>query len=140
MAARRKVVLVAGDGANPHREKSAVVGEWVAQAGHHLLTGGGGGVMAAVTETFVESAGREGVALGIIPGGAIERNGRFEYRTKGSAYPNNSVDVAVFTHLLGEDPESHQSRNHINVLSADLVIALPGGSGTYAEIQLGKRY
>jgi predicted Rossmann-fold nucleotide-binding protein len=32
------------------------------------------------------------------------------------------------------------SRNHINVLSADAVVALPGGAGTRSEIDLAKRY
>jgi uncharacterized protein (TIGR00725 family) len=137
---RRKVVAVVGDGANPYREKSRLVGEWIAQSGYHLLTGGGGGVMAAVTESFVESYGREGIAVGIIPGSVRTQNGRTEYQTKGSAYPNYSVEIAVFTHLPGEDPEGERSRNHINVLSADLVVALPGGVGTHAEIQLAKRY
>merc|ERR1711924_582440 len=32
------------------------------------------------------------------------------------------------------------SRNHICVLSADVVVALPGGAGTASEIQLAKQY
>ncbi len=32
------------------------------------------------------------------------------------------------------------SRNHINVLSSDVVIALPGGPGTAGEVQLALRY
>ena len=47
MTVRRKIVTVIGDGANRYRDRSAVVGEWIAQSGYHLLTGGGGGVMAA---------------------------------------------------------------------------------------------
>src|SRR5437773_1233495 len=140
MDSRQKVVAVVGDGTNPYHERSAVIAEWIAQSGYHLLTGGGGGVMAAVTEAFVECAGREGIAVGIIPGSVTSRNGRVEYRTKGAAYPNDAVERAVFTHLPGEDPEGERSRNHINVLSADLIVALPGGVGTHAEIQLAKRY
>lgn len=140
MDGRRKVVAVVGDGSNPYRDKSAVVAEWIAQSGFHLLTGGGGGVMAAVTEAYVECVGRKGIALGVIPGSATAKNDRLEYRTKSPAYPNYSVELAVFTHLPGEDPEGERSRNHINVLSADLVVALPGGPGTHAEIQLAKRY
>jgi uncharacterized protein (TIGR00725 family) len=140
MNLRRKVVAVVGDGTNPHREKSILVGEWIAQSGYHLLTGGGNGVMKATTESFVDSVDREGLAFGIIPGTASANGHRLEYRTKGAAYPNDAVEVAVFTHLPGEDPEGERSRNHINVLSADLVVALPGGSGTHAEIQLAKRY
>ena len=32
------------------------------------------------------------------------------------------------------------SRNHINVLSADAILALPGGSGTASEVELAVRY
>ena len=32
------------------------------------------------------------------------------------------------------------SRNHLNVLSADVVIALPGGPGTASEVTLALRY
>ena len=39
--------------------------------------------------------------------------------------------------LSGEDPSS---RNHINVLSSDLLIALPGGHGTASEVRLALRY
>src|SRR5215510_8517893 len=137
---RRHVIAVVGDGANSYRDRSSMLGEWIAQSGYHLLTGGGGGVIAAVTESFVASVGREGIAVGIIPGTVTARQRSLIYRTKGSAYPNQSVEVAVFTHLPGEDPESERSRNHINILSADLVVALPGGVGTHAEIQLAKRY
>src|SRR5262249_49177719 len=83
---------------------------------------------------------RAGIAIGIIPGATAPRGAGLEYHTKGAAYPNHFVDVAVFTHLPGEDPEGERSRNHINVLSADLIVALPGGAGTHAEIQLAKRY
>ena len=32
------------------------------------------------------------------------------------------------------------SRNHINILSSDVVIALPGGLGTASEVVLAKSY
>ena len=37
----------------------------------------------------------------------------------------------------GSDP---LSRNHINALSADLVVILPGGAGTLSELQLAWEY
>ena len=33
-----------------------------------------------------------------------------------------------------------QSRNHINILTSDLVILLPGGEGTASEAELAVRY
>src|SRR5690242_10780562 len=98
---RRKVVAVVGDGAQAHRDRCVVIGEWIAQSGYHLLTGGGGGVMAAVTESFVASTGREGLAVGIIPGIVTAAENGLVYRTKGNAYPNRSVEIAIFTHLPG---------------------------------------
>ena len=137
---RRSVVAVVGDGTQAFPDKSIWVAEWVAQSGCHLLTGGGGGVMEATTEAFCGSMGRQGVAIGVIPGRIEARGDRLLYRTKGSAYPNEFVELAIFTHLAGDDPEGDRSRNHINILSADLVIALPGGRGTHAEIQLARKY
>ena len=95
--------------------------------------------MAAVSEAFTKNPARRGVAIGIIPG-----NQRGMTR---AGYPNQWVDVVVRTHLHGlanpdesgeADPTGIYSRNHINVLSADLVIALPGGDGTFAEMTLAR--
>ena len=48
----------------------------------------------------------------------------------------------MFTHLhmsghSGTDP---MSRNHINVLSSNVLVALPGGAGTASEVSLALRY
>lgn len=32
------------------------------------------------------------------------------------------------------------SRNHINILSSELIVALPGGPGTLSEVQLAQIY
>ena len=32
------------------------------------------------------------------------------------------------------------SRNHINVLSSDVIVALPGDAGTLSEVELAVRY
>ncbi len=52
------------------------------------------------------------------------------------------MEIAIATHLplsgaQGEDP---LSRNHINILSADMIVALPGGAGTLSEVRLAQRY
>ena len=90
--------------------------------------------MAAVSRAFVETPDRIGQCLGIIPGdvSGIAPDG----------YPNPWVEIVIRTHLpargsLGNDP---MSRNHLNVLSAAVLIALPGASGTQSEIELAARY
>ena len=51
---RLSIVGVMGSGTAPHAERARSVGQWLAQQGVHLLTGGGGGVMEAVSQAFFE--------------------------------------------------------------------------------------
>lgn len=95
----------------------------------NLLSGGGGGMMLAVCRGFASSTSRIGKVIGVIPG-PLPREG----------YPNSFVEILIRTHLPGHDPLAETSRNHINVLSSDAVIALPGGPGTSAEVELARRY
>eukprot|EP00928_Gymnodinium_smaydae_P067676 TRINITY_DN50684_c0_g1_i1.p1 TRINITY_DN50684_c0_g1~~TRINITY_DN50684_c0_g1_i1.p1 ORF type:complete len:330 (+),score=26.57 TRINITY_DN50684_c0_g1_i1:50-991(+) len=57
-------------------------------------------------------------------------------------YPNEYTDVALRTHLpsSGSAGLSALSRNHITVLSANVVVALPGGPGTASEVELAIRH
>jgi uncharacterized protein (TIGR00725 family) len=113
------------------------LGRWLAGAGVHLLTGGGVGTMEAVSRAFAEGHPRAGLVIGVLPadlpdGIVVPRAG----------YPNPSVELAIFTHLplsgiTGTDP---RSRNHINILSSDVVIVLPGNEGTESEMTLAVRY
>jgi uncharacterized protein (TIGR00725 family) len=118
-----------GSGVDEWIERADPLGRLLADLGVHLLTGGGGGVMAAVTRAFVESPDRRGLAIGVLP-------------AAGRGYPNEWVEIPIATHLplsgaKGEDP---RSRNHINVLSCDAIVALPGGAGTLSEVRLALRY
>ena len=61
------IVGVMGSSQKSHKERAQRVGEWVAQVGYHLLTGGGSGVMLSVTQAFVSVPQRKGLAIGIIP-------------------------------------------------------------------------
>ncbi|MCE2484701.1 MAG: hypothetical protein J4F42_04265 [Desulfurellaceae bacterium] len=137
MATRLPIVGVMGSGSQPHAVRARQVGSWLAQAGVHLLTGGGRGVMAAVSQTFAETAGRRGLVIGIIPSATDELLA--EPKT---GYPNPWVEIPIYTHLSlsGERGTEPLSRNHINILSADVVIALPGGAGTASEVALALRY
>jgi predicted Rossmann-fold nucleotide-binding protein len=117
------------------------VGRLVADLGCDLLTGAGGGTMAEVSRAFCErrdELGSSSLAIGIVPGGP---DGERRYATR-SGYPNPWVELAIYTHLprSGDDGRDALSRNHINVLSADAVVALPGGPGTQSEIDLARHY
>src|SRR4029077_2771223 len=101
-----------------------------------LLTGGGAGVMEAVSEAFARVPGRVGLAIGVLKA-MLDAQGRVGPRT-----PNPFVDIAIRTQLplSGDEGTAPLSRNHINVLSADLVVGLPGGGGTRSEMELALRY
>ena len=137
LASRLPVVGVMGSGREPHTERARRVGEWIARAGYHLLTGGGRGVMAAVTEAFVGVPARRGLAIGILPAAAGGSPGAAR-----PGYPNPWVEIAVRTHLdqVGAHGSGPASRNHLNVLSSDVVIILPGSAGTASEARLAVHY
>jgi predicted Rossmann-fold nucleotide-binding protein len=144
---RRPIVAVIGSGrtADPHCEE---IGRLVAALGANLLTGGGRGVMEAVSRAFFETSPRDGLVIGVIPAEvdplqALERREptAVDYRPP-DGYPNPWVEVAIYTHLPDSGPEGTlgTSRNHINVLSADAIVALPGEAGTESEMWLATRY
>lgn len=91
--------------------------------------------MASVSRAFFDVPGRRGLVLGVVPGDG----------TSGEpppGYPNEWVEIVVRTHLplSGEHGAEPMSRNHLNVLSSDVVVALPGGPGTCSEVELALRY
>jgi predicted Rossmann-fold nucleotide-binding protein len=126
-----------GSSTNAFEDLAAPLGRWLASIGVNLLTGGGVGTMESVSRAFAGVQPRVGVVIGVLPadlpdGIAVPRPG----------YPNPSVELAIFTHLplsgiTGTDP---RSRNHINILSSDVVIVLPGNEGTESEVTLAVRY
>ena len=134
---RRPVAGVMGSSTRAFEDLAVPLGRWLASAGVHLLTGGGVGTMEAVSRAFADVQPRAGLVVGVLPadlpdGIAVPRAG----------YPNPSVEIAIFTHLplsgiTGTDP---RSRNHINILSSDVVIVLPGNEGTESEMTLAVRY
>jgi len=135
MTRRLPVVGVLGSGDEAHTDKAEAIGRWLATLDVHLLTGAGKGVMEVVSRAFQAVPDRVGLVVGIAPCGddpAVPQPG----------YPNPFVELAILTHLplsgiSGTDP---MSRNHINVLSSNVLIALPGGAGTSSEVALAVRY
>ncbi len=134
---RLPIVGVIGSGKQEHRERAVPLGSWLATQSVHLLTGAGQGVMAAVSGAFAQTPERKGLVLGIVPCTAED-----EPEIPKPGYPNQWVEVPIRTHLhlSGEQGRDVRSRNHIVVLTASLLIALPGGSGTTSEVQLAVRY
>jgi predicted Rossmann-fold nucleotide-binding protein len=92
--------------------------------------------MAGVSHSFSETPGREGRVIGILPAHPDD-----PMRTP-TGYSNPWVEIAVRTHLAGRGTggEGPDSRNHLVVLSSDVVVALPGGDGTLSELRLAARY
>lgn len=126
----RPLVAVLGSGTEEHAELSIPLGLWLGQNGYDLLTGGGCGVMAAVCKAFASVSNRRGMSIGILPAGPTPR------------YPNPWLDFVIQTHLpkRGVDGADMLSRNHINVLSAAVAVALPGQAGTRTEVLLALQY
>lgn len=134
---RLPIVGVMGSGSSDGGVAARDLGQLLARLGVHLLTGGGGGVMAAVSEAFCGEPDRAGLAIGILP--CTEGDPACAPKP---GYPNAWVEVPIRTHLplSGEEGMDIRSRNHINVLTPDAVIALPGGAGTRSEIALARHY
>lgn len=147
---RLPVVGVMGSGAHGHEDLAAPLGIWLARRHVHLLTGGGRGVMEAVSRAFHGVADRRGLVIGILPTAqapeAETGPGRAVVPPATLAtpdgYPNPWVELEIRTHLyaLGLRGTDIDSRNHVNVLSSDVVVALPGGPGTASEVALAVRY
>ncbi len=91
--------------------------------------------MAAVSESFHDTPNRRGLVIGVLP--CDESLGRPR-----DGYPNQWVEIPVLTHLpLGGDRGTEpMSRNHINILTSDVIVALPGDAGTGSEVRLAVRY
>lgn len=136
-SSRLPIVGVMGSGTEPHRDRADALGLWLATQDVHLLTGGGGGVMEAVCRAFHSVNERTGKIVGILPG-AVE-NGR--YRPM-AGYPNPWIEIPIHTHLplSGLQGTEPASRNHINILTATVIVALPGSHGTASEVRLALQY
>ncbi len=134
---RLPIVGVMGSSNDTYAARTHELGAWLARQDVHLLTGAGAGVMAAVSEAFHDVAGRRGRVIGIVPG----ESGESGYEAK-SGYPNPWVEIPIFTHLplTGIQGSALMSRNHINILTSDVIVALPGGAGTASEVTLAVRY
>ncbi|HHW28465.1 MAG TPA: TIGR00725 family protein [Syntrophomonadaceae bacterium] len=111
------IVGVMGGGEGVSRKTAEMayqLGKLLANEGWVLLCGGrAAGVMEASAKGAKEAGG---LTVGILPG-----------RDKSMA--SRYIDIAICTGM-------GDGRNYINVLSSDIVVALPGRAGTISEIAL----
>lgn len=133
----KNTVGVVGSGTDERDDLARGVGELLARLGVNLLTGGGRGVMRSVGRAFTRARRRRGICIGIIPCESERERAKPK-----NGYPNEFVELAIYTHLplSGERGHDDLSRNHINVLSCAAVVALPGGAGTISEVELALGY
>lgn len=108
-------VMGGGDELSPEIYRLAYrLGELIAKEGWVLLNGGRpAGVMEASAKGTRENGG---MTVGVLPG-------------KDGGAASEYIDVVISTGM-------GDGRNYINVLSSDIVVALPGKAGTFSEIAL----
>lgn len=114
LLARRPQVTVIGnsEASSAATQAAEQVGCMLARLGCTVITGGGAGVMEAVSRGVRLAGG--GPTIGILPGSSLR---------DGNAY----LDVVIPT-------GAGYARNMTNVLSADVVIVIGGATGTLSEM------
>lgn len=131
-----------GSGTLELTELAEASGRAVAESGHHLLTGAGGGVMLAAARAYVAHPMRKGLSLGIVRARSLPELAGSSRRWTARGTVNPYIELPIRTHLpeSGRNGKDLLSRNHINVLTADVVVVLPGGNGTRSELELSIEY
>ncbi|MDX1922479.1 MAG: DNA-binding protein [Alphaproteobacteria bacterium] len=131
------IIGVMGASKARHDELTQPLGSAIAKAGYHLLTGGGTGVMEAVSQSFTATQPRKGLCIGVIPMSGVGD----AYKVMPD-YPNPYVELPIQSHLGiydGHDPQQI-SRNYINILTSHVVVICPGSKGTRNELSLAQQF
>ena len=137
MIERKPIIGVMGSHEVSWDEFAEPVGQLIADHDYRLLTGAGGGVMTAVAKAFCETPGRQGVSLGVVPTVAYEGG-----RVAREEYPNPYIELPIFVPLdkKAEGDKNPYSRNHVNVMTSNALVILPGDHGTRNEVSLAIQY
>jgi uncharacterized protein (TIGR00725 family) len=117
MSRRKQVVVIGSSDETENLYEAIEIGRFIADQGYVLITGGRGDVMEAVSRGAAENAG---TVIGILPGENIDSANRY-------------CSVVIPTGL-------GFARNAVNVLSADVVVAIGGKSGTLTELAYARLY
>ena len=113
----KQVVVIGSSAETAHGDMARAIGSFIARNGWTLITGGRGGVMEAASRGAHEAGG---IVIGILPG-----------ESPGGANP---YCTAVIPTGMGF------ARNAINVLSADVIVAIAGSWGTLSELAYAQVY
>lgn len=134
---RKPIIGVMGSHEKEWEALATPIGRLIADHDYRLLTGAGGGVMTAVARAFCETEGRGGVSLGIIP--TVDYDGSFVARDE---YPNPYIELPIFVPLdkKAVSDNNPYSRNHVNVMTSNALVILPGSHGTRNEVSLAIQY
>ncbi len=136
---RLPIVGVMGSSEISWDEYAVPLGHWLATLPVHLLTGGGKGVMTSVAQAFTSITPRQGLSIGCLP--TERENDLFICR---SHYPNPYIEIPIVTPLgingLPGQPDDAITRNYVNILTSNIVIALPGSIGTKNEVELAVKF
>lgn len=130
-------VGVMGSSQDEYTDLAVPLGKLLADLECNLLTGAGRGVMTSVSRAYLKARRGRGISIGVVPCASLDAR-----ETPRAGSPNPYVELPVYTHLplSGGDGQHDLSRNHINVLTSDVIIALPGSDGTRSEVELAIRY
>lgn len=128
-----------GSGSYEWPEWATPRGMWIAESGHDLLTSAGSGAMTSVARAFCSVTGRKGRSISIVP----TRKDLVGEFIPLPGYPNRFINLPIVTPLPRKE-SSHSmdrlTRTCANILGSDLMVALPGGSGTKDEASLCCRF
>ena len=138
--AGRPIVAVSGSGApDSHRKEAQFIGGLIARLGLNLINGGIDGVMFDVTAGFLAAAAKlsggssTGLAIRVIPADIK----RVTKAKELSAVLSGAK--CIFTELESRSQLGPDSRNHVLIAAADVVICLPGQEGSKSEARLAKQ-
>lgn len=140
ISAGRPIVAVSGSGIpGKHKKEAQYIGALIAQLGLNLINGGVDGAMFDSTEGFLAAAAKlpggsaSGSAIRVVPSDAKRVQKAKDLSTSLGGARCIFTDLETRSHL-GPD-----SRNHVLIATADVVICLPGQEGSKSEARLAKQ-
>jgi hypothetical protein len=114
---KKQVVVIGSSDETGFMEEARAIGGFIAGKGCVLITGGRGGIMEAASKGAAE---RGGVVVGILPGEGLDM-------------ANRHCTIVIPTGM-------GYARNVINILCADVVVAIGGKAGTLSELAYARIY